>query len=377
MARNATGARSSGWRSRDILRAAALLAGLYLLLQLLWIGRSIFLIGFLGVLFGLTLTTGVDWLQRFRVPRFVGALGLVLLVLGVITGLGWLTAPQISDQLREVKRKVPEAIGQVERWVQDRAGGVQEILESDTTAAPKPQKGAEDEEPKVDIRRGLSEQLAKLGEHFFSFFSSTLSVLAGLLLVLFVAIFVAVDPDLYHSGLMHLFPHRARTRAGEVLTATATTLRRWLTHQLLAMLLIGAVTTVVLMLMDVQGAIALGIIAGLLEFIPYIGPILSAVPAVAMGLLDSPEKALWVVVAYTAIQQLEGALVVPLLMKQGLELPPVITILGQALLGLVFGFLGLLVAVPLLGAIMVPIKMLYVQDVVGDEVTLPGEPEPA
>ena len=225
----------------------------------------------------------------------------------------------------------------------------------------------------MEIRQSLRRQLAGAGQHFFSVFSSTVSVLGGILLLLFVAIFVAADPGLYHRGLMHLFPHGARKKAGEVLSATATTLRRWLLLQMVAMLAIGAVTTVVLLLLDVKAAIALGVIAGLLEFIPYVGPILSAVPAVAMALVDGPDKALYVVLAYTAIQQLEGVVLQPLLMKAGLELPPVITILGQSLMALVLGFLGLLLAVPLLATVMVPVKMLYVRDVVGDEVSVPGE----
>jgi predicted PurR-regulated permease PerM len=133
------------------------------------------------------------------------------------------------------------------------------------------------------------------------------------------------------------------------------------------------VTTIALLLLDVRAAIALGIIAGFLEFIPYFGPILSAVPAVAMAFLDGPEKALWVIFAYLGIQQLEGNLLMPLLMKEGLDLPPALTIIAQAVLALIFGFVGLLIAVPLLGTVMVPIKLLYVQDVVGDEVPLPGQ----
>lgn len=172
---------------------------------------------------------------------------------------------------------------------------------------------------------------------------------------------------------MHLFPHDMRARVAEVLTATAAILRRWLLTQFIGMTVVGLLTAIVLILLGVKAAIALGIIAGILEFIPIPGPILSAVPAVAMGFLDGPEKAVYVVLAYTAIQQTEANLIYPLLMKKGLELPPVLTIVTQGVLSIVFGFLGLLVAVPLLAATIVPIKMLYVRDVVGDEVKLPGE----
>jgi predicted PurR-regulated permease PerM len=389
-----------GWRTRDILRAAALVAGVYVALQLLWVGRSVFLIGFFGVLLGIVLAAGVDRLERFRVPRGVGAVLIVLLVFGALTGLGLLTAPQISKQLSELRQQVPQVIDDVERWLQQRGGGVAEIIkaaadtstqstdaagrqgdtarqqgdtarqQSDTSAqrGPGQQGGAQ-----VDLRKGITQQLAGVGRTFFSMFSSTVAVLGGVIIMLFVAIFVAVDPGLYHRGLMHLFPHRARRRAGEVLSATAATLRRWLLMQMVAMIVIGVVSTVVLLLLNVKAAIALGIIAGLLEFIPYVGPILSAVPAIAMALVDGPEKAIYVALAYTAIQQLEGVVLQPLLMKEGLKLPPVVTILGQALFSLVFGFLGLLLAVPLLATVMVPIKLLYVRDVVGDEVTVPGE----
>jgi predicted PurR-regulated permease PerM len=385
-----------GWRTRDILRAAALVAAVYVALQLLWVGRSVFLIGFFGVLLGITLSAGVDRLERLRVPRALGAVAIVLLLLGALTGIGFLAAPQVSRQLGELRRQVPQAIDRIEQWVQQRGGGVAEIIKAasdttprggDTAAADtsrqrpggqragaaqdgqQPQQGG----GQVDLRRPLTQQLANAGRHFFAFFSSTLSVLGGLIILLFVTIFVAVDPGMYHGGLMHLFPHRARKRAGEVLSATATTLRRWLLMRMVAMLVIGSITTVVLLLLDVKAAIALGLIAGLLEFVPYFGPILSAVPAIAMALVDGPEKAIYVALAYTAIQQLEGGVLEPLLMKEGLELPPVMTILGQALFSLVFGFMGLLLAVPLLASVMVPVKLLYVRDVVGDEVTVPGD----
>ena len=363
-----------GWRTRDILGATAIVAGVYVALRLLWVGRSVFLLGFLGVLFGLALSAGVDYLQRIKIPRALGAVLIVLTLLGSLVGVGALAAPTISEQAQEVRRQVPRVLDQAERWIEAR--GMGQLIDGDPAKgeagaqSQEPQGGA-GEEQQVDIRRTLSQQLAGASQHFFSFFSSTVAVLGGAILVMFISIFVAVNPTMYHDGLMHLFPHRSRQRAGEVLSAIAVTLRRWLVAQLIAMVLIGVVTALTLTALGVQGAFALGIIAGILEFVPYVGPILSAVPAVAMGLLDGPEKALYVVLAYVAIQQLESGILQPILMKEGLDIPPVLTILGQALLALIFGFMGLLVAVPILGAVMVPVKMLYVRDVVGDEVSVP------
>jgi predicted PurR-regulated permease PerM len=224
--------------------------------------------------------------------------------------------------------------------------------------------------PESPLRERLTEQLRGATRYLFPFLSSTLAVFAGLAIILFVAIYVAADTQLYHRGLMHLFPHRSRPLAGEVLSEIATQLRKWLTTQLIAMAVIASVSTIVLLILDVKAAFALGLIAGLLEFIPTVGPILSAVPAIAMGFLDSPEKALYVTIAYIAIQQLEGHILIPLLMKGGMDLPPVLTILAQALMALLFGFLGLMVAVPMLAAVMVPVKMLYVERVVGDDVMM-------
>lgn len=391
-----------GWKSRDILRTLAIIAGFYIALQVLWVGRSIVLLTFLGVLFGVALTAGVDWLQRRRVPRGLGAVLIVLTFLGALAGLGALTAPSITGQLRELKTQLPAAVGKIQRWVKERQEGVTEVLEQvspeavargggqaggDTTGGAGGQRrepeqtkpgqqqtekpGGEEKQPSVG--QGIADQIGGVARHLFGFASSTVAVLGGLLLILFVAIFVAIDAETYRDGLMHLFPHKARRRAREVLTATAAMLRRWLFTQFISMVLVGVLTAVVLLIMGIEAAVALGIIAGILEFVPIAGPIMASVPAIAMGFLDGPEKALYVALAYVAIQQIESNVLYPLLMKKGLELPPVLTIFTQGVLATVFGFIGLLVAVPMLAAAMVPIKMLYVRDVVGDDVKLPGE----
>jgi len=145
-------------------------------------------------------------------------------------------------------------------------------------------------------------------------------------------------------------------------------LRKWLVTQLIAMVTLGVVTTIALLLLGVKAAFALGLLSGLFEFIPTVGPIISSLPAIAMGFLDSPEKALWVVVIYVGVHFMESHLMIPLLMKGGIDLPPALTIVTQALMALLFGLLGLMCAVPLLAASVVAVKMLYVRDAESQDV---------
>lgn len=390
--------RQVGWRSRDILRAAGLVMGLYLLLRLLWLAHDLLFITFLGVLFGLAVARGADWLERYRIPRGAGSALIVLTFVGVLVGIGAWSAPTLREQSGELQRALPEALNRVEAWLDShRSGFLGQMLPdkeaqaaraaqeagqpSSVPAAPSEPGQAPADRPPAEtpeaggdsglssrLPRSLSGQLGALTGYLFSFLSSTVSVIGGLLLILFTAIYIGAEPRLYYKGLLHLVPRPARPRADQVLGAVGTTLRKWLLTQLIMMVVIGVITTVGLSLLGVKAALPLGIIAGLLEFIPMLGPLLSAVPAVAMGFLDSPEKALFVAILYMGVQFLENHILVPILMKHSVDLPPIITLVGLSLMALVFGFLGMLVAVPVLAAVMVAVKLLYVEDVVGDDV---------
>jgi predicted PurR-regulated permease PerM len=371
-------ARMVGWRSGDVLRATALVTSYLLALALAWVARDIVFTAFLGVLFGLAVGAGADRLTRLRIPRGIGAPLVVIAFLGALYGVGAAIAPTVRTQIVELRTRVPEAVDRIEAWVNARPGVAGLFLGGHEVAAPAPAPAPTAEGrtrtsaatvPAVHaptLRERITEQLSGTARYLFPFLSSTITVAAGLFLILVLSIYVGADPGLYHAGLMRLFPRGARDQAGVVLTRIATVLRRWLVTQLVAMVVIGVVSTITLLLLGVKAAVALGVIAGLLEFVPTVGPILAAVPAIAMGFLDSPEKALTVGLAYLVIQQLEGHVLIPMLMKEGMDLPPALTIVAQAVMALLFGFLGLMVAVPLLAVVIVPIKLLYVEGVVGD-----------
>jgi predicted PurR-regulated permease PerM len=381
----------ASWRSADILRAASIVAGLVIILKLLWFANEIVIVAFLGTLFGIAVATGVDRLERFRIPRGIGAAFVVVTFLLILYTLGSFVAPTITRQGHELRQRLPDAVERAERWLNERNPSLMSsLLGTDSAQAPTaestrapgaapqgaPPTGAAATSdtsqahatPSTTLRENLGKKLVGSVRYLFPFLTSTFEMVAGLLLIVMMSIYIGADPFTYRNGLLHLFPKRKRERIGEVMTEMSTMLRKWLVTQLIAMLTIGVVSTIALLLLGVKAPFALGIIAGLLEFVPTIGPVLSAVPAIAMGFLDSPEKALYVGLAYLAIQQLEGHILIPLLMKGGMDLPPVLTIVTQGLMALLFGFLGLMIAVPLLAAVMVPVKMLYVEDALGDQI---------
>lgn len=378
-----------------MVRTAGLVLAMYLGLRLLWFANALFLVAFLGVLFAIAVSAGVDRLERFRIPRGMGAALIVLAFFGLLVGFGAWLAPTLRAQGAELRQKLPEAIDRVEQWVNKRQSGVFGILlggsdavsrpGSATTRAdsvgapvtvptgqvtpaqaqPAPATAGGDTAPQAkgapELHQRIQEKLSGATRYLFPFLTHTVEALGGFLIVVFLSIYLAADPQLYRRGVLALIPHRRRPQSAVVMDRVADVLRKWLVTQLIAMFVIGAVTTTVLLILDVKAAFALGVLAGLFEFIPTVGPLLSAVPGVAMGFLDSPEKAAMVAIAYWGIQFLENHILIPLLMKGGMDLPPALTVITQALLALVFGFLGLMVAVPLLATVMVMVQVLYVE----------------
>jgi predicted PurR-regulated permease PerM len=370
--RNRSERGGAAWSSLDVVRVTLVVLGTFVIAQLLWATRSVVLTAFLGVLFGIAVSAGADRLQDFRVPRAAGAPLIVLTFLLILGAFGTWLGPTIRDQTTELRRDLPAAIDRIEDWIEDRGGGViSTILGLGNDAAPAPAApppdpqtldGDEQVEPaapaeeRLTLRERLEEQLSGARRYFLPVLTSTIHIVAGILLIIFLAIYVAVSPGTYTKGVLYLIPEGSQERARKILEAVTSILRRWMVTQLIAMVLIGIVTTAVLLALQVRAAVPLGILAGLLEFVPTLGPILAAIPAIAMGFVDSVQKALWVTIAYVVIQQLESQVLTPILMKERIHLPPALTLVFQALMAIVFGFLGLLVAVPLLAAIVMTVK---------------------
>jgi predicted PurR-regulated permease PerM len=189
----------------------------------------------------------------------------------------------------------------------------------------------------------------------------------ALLTILFIGIFGALDPDRYKAGMVRLFPLPMRDRADEVLREIGQTLRWWLIGRAIGMTLIGVSTMAVLALLGMPYAVLLGVLAGVLEFVPYLGPIIAGVPIVVLSLLDSPQTALYVVGAYAVVQTIESYLLEPLIMQRTVLVPPAFTLFMQVLMGALFGIVGIVMATPFAAVLHVLMRTVYREDVLGEK----------
>lgn len=338
-------------RTGDLVRAALTVLFVVVVFQLIWSARLLVLTAFLGVLFGLSAARATDWICA-RVPLKRPAVA-AMVVFGATLLLALIFAwsfPTLVEQSQELRTKLPEAAANFEQWIAVRQP---QLLDA---VAPATADGSS------RLVAALQEHAPALTDFAFGIVQSAVTVIAGLVMVVFLALYIAAEPDTYRRGILLLVPIEHRERIGTVLTALGSALRTWFATQLIAMVVIGVVTTIVLAIIGVRGALPLGVIAGIFEFIPNIGPMLSAIPAILMGFVDSPQQAGIVVIVYWGIQFLENNLLIPYLMKEQLDLPPALTLITQVVMAFVFGFLGLFVAIPMLAVIVVAVRAFWVED---------------
>lgn len=277
----------------------------------------------------------------------------VLLVsLTLLVGLGlsvYLLAPSVSEQVKHLRDEMPSSAKKMSEFISQYGWG-RTLIDQMPSA-----------EEALDYVKNSS-LLSRVG----GVFSTTLGALANFFIVVLLAVYLAGEPALYVKGFIKLFPVERRARAREILYQIVDMLGWWLIGKFASMLAIGILTWIGLWLIGVPLSLTLGLIAGLLSFIPNFGPILSAVPAILLGFIESPEKALYVLILYIVVQLIESNLITPMIERRTVELPPALTIVAQLALGVLIGGLGLVLATPLLAVVMVLIQTVYIQDILGD-----------
>lgn len=321
--------------------AAAALAVLYLRHL-----SHMILVLFAGVLLAVALdgfARGVR--SRLSVPRKSAVLASLFLIVVAFAGFGWWIGPQVADQLVGLPDRLAEVADDLAESIRSTEMGrtIWSRLSAGDGAAVS------------DVIGGVT-----------GAFSTVLGVVTNLFIILFLCLYLAYDPGAYTGAIVDLFPdgpRRARTR--EVLDALADALRSWMVGRLISMVVLGVLTAVALLVAGVPMALGLGTIAGLFSFVPFIGPILSAVPAVLIGFGESPQTALVVVLIFLGVQGVESYLITPLVEQRVVSLPPALVITAQIVMGILFGIVGIFMATPVAVTLVVLVRMLYLEDVLG------------
>ncbi|TDX26169.1 putative PurR-regulated permease PerM [Modicisalibacter xianhensis] len=332
----------------DFRRRVWIVAGVATLtlsaLAAVWFGYRILMLIFAGLLLALFFSIPATWLQRHTFLSQRWALAVVLVVLaGLGLAFGFKFAMSLNQEFAQLTKVVPGSLEALKEQLRTWPLGSYIV-------------DAFDRAPSLESAvRDWSSRVSTL-------FSTTFGVLLNVVVVVFIGLFAAFEPSIYRKGLMRLIYPSQRPRIAELLMTLKYRMSWWLIGRLSSMTVIGVLSGVGLWLLDIPMAFTLGLLAGLLSFIPYLGPVMSAVPALLVAFSQSPTSMLHVAILYLAIQFLESYAITPLIQREAVSIPPALLLAVQVWLGLFAGLIGLLIAEPLIVLCIAAVQKLYVED---------------
>jgi predicted PurR-regulated permease PerM len=340
----------------------ALLLASYLVYQI----AVVVLVLLLTLLFSIIISGPVDYLERQGVARGLGTLavlGGLTLILGI---LGRALVPVIEEQARELAETFPELLVNVQDFVER----LQSAIGLETSFGLDPQNLLDS--ARNFFSGGALATVANVG-------ASVANVISFTVVIAIATIYAVARPAPLINGFVALFPAGRRQRVREILDGMYETVQRWFLGQLVSMTIIGVLSTVSLSLIGIPFALLLGVFSGLISFIPFVGPMISVIPPMLLALIGTPIDALWVLLAYAGIQMIESYLIYPLVMSRAVSLHPAVVMFALLIMGTLFGFVGVLLAVPLVTALHVLLRELWIErmDSLGTDPNPPEEePKP-
>jgi predicted PurR-regulated permease PerM len=338
---------------RTFVRRVLIVIALVALAFLLWQLRSVLLMLFGAVVVGTIVRAVAEPIAKWtRVPDGIAVAVAALLIAGLIVGLAWMMGSQVSAQFKTLTSTLPESWAKLEHWVQGLGFG----------------------EPLRNWQRAMEDGGGSgIVSRVSGFALSFTSAFGNVLIVIFGGIFLAAQPQFYRTGAIKLVPAGKRALVAEAMDESEKALRLWLKGQLMAMIVVGAMTWFGLWLIGVESPLVLGLLAGALEFIPFAGPIIAAFPGIMLALAQSTDLALWAAGVYLIVQHSEAYLIQPLIQQYAVDLPAVILLFSLLAFGLLFGTLGVVLAAPLAVVSYVLVKRLYVVETLETPTPIPGE----
>jgi predicted PurR-regulated permease PerM len=282
-----------------------------------------------------------------RATRISKSAALTISIVGsllLLIGFFFIAGNSIQQQMAQINETLPPAVENLKQQLNKSALG-RNILEK--------------------IESGDNEK--RVMNVAQSFFRSTFGILGDVYVVIFLAIFLTASPRSYIHGLLKLVPPRGKSDARVLMDRLGYSLTRWLKGQIFAMLVVFVLTSIGLIIMGIPMWLVLALFAGLLNFIPNIGPLIAMIPAVLIGFLVGPGTALIVAILYIFVQVLESSVITPQIQKKMIEVPPALIIIAQLFMGVLTGGWGLLLATPLMVVMIISVQELYIKKMKQEE----------
>ncbi len=308
----------------------------------------ILLLVFAGILLAVLLDFFARQLTRLpAVPHWLAVTLVLVLLTGMLALVVVLAIPLVVEESVQLASQMEKSIQRLAEWLRENADGRFSVDGFSAMEEPMPTLG--------DVWQGVA-----------GIFATTMGAVTGLIIIAVVGVFIAYSPTMYTQGFLHLVPLAHRARATQVMTEVGLTVRRWLLGQLISMVILAVSTWVVLALLGVPQALTLALISGAVTFVPYLGPLIALVPILLVAFLESPLLALYVFILYMMIQNVESYVIMPIVFHRTAHIPPALGVVSQILFGSLLGFLGFVLAIPLMAVILKLVKMVYVEDILGD-----------
>ena len=331
---------------RSLVRTRNLLL-LVLVAAIAWVLRDVVLLVFAALLLAVFLRKAAALLQeRTGLPEGIGVVAVFTAIVGAVVAIGFWQGPRIGEEVQILKRDLPAAFEDLRARV-TRSEAARQVAEE----LPSPREIVGESEDLLDRARLVA--------------TTTTGALAAFGLWIFLALLFAATPGAYVRGLLAVVPRHHEARTAQLMETLRDTLWWWSLGRLMSMAFVGVTTTVGLTLLGIPLAFLLGLIAAVLTFVPNIGPLVSAIPALLLALAGDPIDALWVALLYTGVQLVEGLVLDPVIDRMTVRLPPALTVTMQLVLGTLVGLAGVALAAPLTAVGMVLVSTLWVQGVLG------------
>lgn len=316
---------------------------------LIWALSNALLLLFGGIVLAAIASAMAGGISRITgLPRGVALTAVVLAIPALMIGMTLLLGREVMRQVNALREGLPEAIEAANRWLEEQSGlgfSINDLL-------------------------GAAEGAEVPWSNLASYAQVGMGGIVNVMLLAFIGLYLAASPGFYMRGVLRLVPDDLRPRAAYAMQAAGVGLEGWLVGQFMSMLVIGGLTTAGLALLGMPMAISLGVLAGVLGFVPFFGPIVFTGIAVVFAFAEGPMQALYVLLVCTFVQQAEGNVITPLIQRWAVALPPLLSLMAVVVFGTLFGLMGVLLATPLMVVIMILVEKLYVEDSAPPEVKL-------